>query len=73
MAKFYNELLGKSNVHKTSIDTAIIHTGPLVSSKQLMKLCSPFSNQRIKKLILSIANFKSPDPDGYSSGLFKAC
>ena len=37
-----------------------------------LKLCAPFSDQDIKKAIFLIPNHKSPCPDRYSSGFFKA-
>jgi len=35
-------------------------------------LCAPFTDQEIKIALFSIPNIKSPGPDGFSSGYFKA-
>jgi len=46
--------------------------GSLTIEQQLM-LCQPFPDSDIKKMLFSIPNHKSPSPDGYNSGFYKAC
>ena len=47
--------------------------GKSLTIEQQLMLCQPFADSDIKKMLFSIPNHKSPGPDGYNSGFYKAC
>ena len=73
LTDYYKDLLGNSNHHRTGIDTRIIEMGPTLTIDQQLYLYKPFEDADIKDVFFSIPNYKSPGPDGYNSGFFKAC
>jgi len=50
----------------------VIHLGPTLNFEDQIGLCKQFSNKDVKDALFSIPNFKSPGPNGYNSGFFKA-
>ncbi|KAJ8422266.1 hypothetical protein Cgig2_000654 [Carnegiea gigantea] len=72
MIAFYKNLLGKAADSRKNVDLQVIHHGPTLSPEDQMGLCKAFTNKDIKDALHSIPSFKSPGPDGYSSGFFKA-
>ena len=40
--------------------------------EQQLSLCAPSTEKEIKVVVFSILSTKSPGPDGFSSGFFKA-
>ena len=72
MIEFYQKLLGEQNTNHTHVSQKIMEAGPILNTEQQLTLCSAITNEEIKEVIFSIPNEKSPGPDGYSSGLFKA-
>jgi len=71
MFNFYKNLLGVQPQPRTPIDMEVSH-GNTLTSEQQVRMCSPFSCKEIKEAIWSIPNHKSPGPDSYNSGFFKA-
>ena len=57
---------------RTQLDPQVIGKGNTLTVEQQLKLCVPFTDQEIKTTLFSIPNIKSPGPDGFSSGYFKA-
>jgi len=51
----------------------VVNLGGCLSLEQQMPICLPFSDSDIKKVLFSIPSHKSPGPDGYNSGFYKAC
>jgi len=45
---------------------------PVLTTKQQIRLCKPFTEHDIQHAIFSIPNSKSPRPDGYNSGFYKS-
>jgi len=72
MTNYYKELLGTHNTHRTHIDDRVITMDPYLTIVQQIQLYKPFSDQDIKRALLSIPNYKSPRPDGDNSGFFNA-
>ena len=73
MTDFYKNLLGRTEVQRANVDPRVIKAGPSLSLEHQVQLCRPFSNTKIKQMFCSIPNHKSPGPDGFSSGFYKAC
>jgi len=72
MFHYYKNLLGEHTQSRTPIDTEVIAQGNILTSEQQILISRPFSNTDIKEALWSIPTHKSPGPDGYSSGFFKA-
>ena len=72
MIEFYQKLLGEQNTNHAHVSQKIMEAGPILNIEQQLTVCSAITNEEIKEVIFSIPNEKSPRPDGYSSGFFKA-
>ncbi|KAJ8420159.1 hypothetical protein Cgig2_021594 [Carnegiea gigantea] len=72
MHNYYKNLLGKQHSVRQPIDPKVIAIGNTLTVEQQLKLCASFIDQEIKSVKFSIPNTKSPGPDGFSSGFFKA-
>ena len=72
MTDYYTELLGKKGTQRNHIDPHVTQYGNTLSLEQQITLCQPFKDTEIKQAIFSIPDFKSPGPDGFSSGFYKA-
>ncbi|KAJ8421961.1 hypothetical protein Cgig2_022522 [Carnegiea gigantea] len=70
---YYKKLLEENDHHRTQIDIQMINMGECLNLEQQMQLCKPFTDADIKKVLFSIPTHKSPGPDGYNSGFYKAC
>ena len=73
LTKYYNGLLGTMKQHRTHIDLQVMELGKGLTIEQQIMLCQPFEGSEIKKVLFSVPNHKSPGPDGYNSGFYKAC
>ncbi|KAJ8445966.1 hypothetical protein Cgig2_001284 [Carnegiea gigantea] len=73
MTSFYQDLLGRTKYHRTCVEPLVIEAGHSLTFEQQVQLYKPFSNNDIKQMIFSIPNHKSPGPDGFNSGFYKAC
>lgn len=71
LLKFYNEILGTSESVRP-IDENITSAGPIISPDQVATLCAPVTNKKIQEAIFSIPSSKSPGPDEFTSGFYKA-
>ena len=69
---FYTDLLGKQESHRCQMNSQALQYGHTLSIEQQIKLCQPFSDLEIKQALFSIPNCKSPGPDGFNSGFYKA-
>ena len=69
---FYTDLLGRTYMPHTPLDTSTISLGDSLSMEQQIDLCKAFTDADIKEALFSIPNHKSPGPDGFSSGFFKS-
>ncbi|KAJ8435058.1 hypothetical protein Cgig2_015563 [Carnegiea gigantea] len=70
MFQFYKDLLGSPPTTRQCIDMSVIAHGLVLNREQQLHLCEAFSDAEIKEALFSIPNYKSPEPDGYSSGFF---
>ena len=69
---FYKDLLGKHISQRCHINPQVLQHGNTLSLEQQIKLCQPFHDHEIKQALFSIPDFKSPGPDGFNSGFYKA-
>ncbi|KAJ8422553.1 hypothetical protein Cgig2_033476 [Carnegiea gigantea] len=72
MQAYHQSLLGNQTLNRTQLDPQVIGKGNTLTVEQQLKLCAPFTDKEIKTAMFSIPNIKSPGPDGFSSGFFKA-
>ena len=72
LQNFFSGLLGPSMTDRSYIDPEIIAHGTTLSVDLQFRMCTLFTDNDIKQAIFSIPNSKSPGPDGFSSGFFKA-
>ncbi|KAJ8435083.1 hypothetical protein Cgig2_033623 [Carnegiea gigantea] len=72
MSQFYRDLLGIQSTTRSPIDMEVITQDNVLTSEQQVRMCRSFSCSDIKEAIWSIPYHKSPGPDGFSSGFFKA-
>ncbi|KAJ8420006.1 hypothetical protein Cgig2_010433 [Carnegiea gigantea] len=73
LTDFYQQLLGKQKIHYTHVSQKIMEAGPILTIVQQLMLCFVVTQKEINKVMFSIPNEKSPGPNRYSSGFFKAC
>ncbi|XP_062099618.1 uncharacterized protein LOC133805450 [Humulus lupulus] len=64
--------LGNQSSASGSINLACLDLGPKLSIDHQTLLLKPFSAKEIRKALFGIPSNKSPGPDGYGSGFFKA-
>ena len=72
MFDFYKNLLWRRAESRKEVNLQVIQQRPTLSPEDQMGLCEAFTNEDIKDAPHSIPSFKSPGPDGYNSGFFKA-
>lgn len=68
----YTDLLGTRGNSSVRLCTSIIQNGPLLSIPQQVELIRPFNGKDVNEAMFNIDSNKSPGPDGYGSGFFKA-
>ncbi|XP_074301373.1 uncharacterized protein LOC141632757 [Silene latifolia] len=68
---YYTSLLGFEE-KVTDFDTQIMLNGHSLSGAESCNLLAPITPQEVKAALFSIDSNKSPGPDGYSAGFFKA-
>ncbi|XP_062089422.1 uncharacterized protein LOC133795953 [Humulus lupulus] len=71
LVHFRNALGNNSKTLGTIQKDCFIH-GNILSLEHQLELIKPFSKKDVKNAMFSIGSIKSPDPDGYGSGFFKA-
>ncbi|XP_062113366.1 uncharacterized protein LOC133824492 [Humulus lupulus] len=64
--------LGSQSSASSNINMAYIDLGPKLSIDHQTLLLKPFSSKEIRRALFGIPSNKSPGPDGYGSGFFKA-
>lgn len=69
---YFQEILTDTEVVQP-IQENIMRQGPTVTEDQAQNLCCPATDEEVKNAIFSISSTKSPGPDGFTSGFFKAC
>ncbi|KAJ8426159.1 hypothetical protein Cgig2_032641 [Carnegiea gigantea] len=72
MFDFYMSILGRQQGTRKNINMQVIQLGLTFNCDHHIGLCKQFSSKDIKDALFSIPSFKSPGPDGYNSGFFKA-
>ena len=72
MYSYYVHLLGKQNTFRKEVDLQVVCQGLVLTIEQQLHMCRDFTDLDIKQAFFSIPNFKSPGPDGFNSGFYKA-
>lgn len=69
---FYQKSLGTEKNKRGSAHTSFFREGYVLSVEQQCFLLQPVTDMEIKYALISINCNKSPGPDGYGSGFYKA-
>ncbi|XP_062119200.1 uncharacterized protein LOC133832943 [Humulus lupulus] len=64
--------LGSPSSATSRINLQIVDLGSKLSTEQQLQILKPFSKKEIRESLFSIPPTKSPGPDGFGSGFFKA-
>jgi len=72
IVEYYKGLLGRQKISRGRADSKIIEFGPKLSTEQQIGMMNSFKDEEIKQELFSIPTTKSPSPDDFSSGFFKA-
>ena len=72
MHSYYQHLLGLCSTARSPISHQVIALGNTLAVEQLLNLCAPFFDKDVEATMFSIPTFKSPGPDGFNSGFYKA-
>ncbi|GKV19162.1 hypothetical protein SLEP1_g29456 [Rubroshorea leprosula] len=69
---FYQNLFGKAKEGVQAVDMNVIRRGRVLTTEELEELCRPFTTKEVETALFSIPSNKSPRPDGFTSGFYKA-
>lgn len=69
---YYEELLGRKCESGCAAHKGVLQNGPILSVAQQVKLLRPYTTKDAETVMFEIDSNKSPGPDGYGSGFFKA-
>ncbi|XP_016460811.1 uncharacterized protein LOC107784236 [Nicotiana tabacum] len=70
--EYYQELLGTKGRFRDYAIQNFLKNGKVLSITQQLQLIRPYTGPEVKKAMFSITDTKSPGPDGYGSGFYKA-
>ncbi|XP_062093665.1 uncharacterized protein LOC133799682 [Humulus lupulus] len=68
----FRSLLGSRSKASGTIHRECFRHGNILSLEQQLDLIRPFTKKDVKSAMFSIGSIKSPGPDGYGAGFFKA-
>lgn len=69
---YYDELLGKKSTSRVQDFPSTLKNGPTLSITQQLELLRSVVDKEVKEAMFHIDNNKSPGPDGFGSGFYKA-
>lgn len=69
---YYSELLGRKSTSRVQAFTSILKNWPTLSTAQHVELLRPVVDKKVKEAVFHIDSNKSPGPDGFRSGFYKA-
>ncbi|GLT38165.1 hypothetical protein SLA2020_124300 [Shorea laevis] len=69
---FYQNLFGKAKEGVQVADMNVICRGRVLTAEESEELCRPFTAREVETALFSIPSNKSPGPDGFTSGFYKA-
>uniref|UniRef100_A0A1S4C366 Uncharacterized protein n=3 Tax=Nicotiana TaxID=4085 RepID=A0A1S4C366_TOBAC len=72
VVQYYEDLLGKTCEERVNTFRGFLNNGPLLTIDQLLRILEPFTIEEVKKAVFSIDINKSPGPDSYGSGFYRA-
>lgn len=70
--EYYEELLGEKLENRMQAVENIPEMGPILLVQQQIELLRPFADKELKDAMFHIDSNKSPGPDGFGSGFYKA-
>ncbi|XP_062109574.1 uncharacterized protein LOC133821078 [Humulus lupulus] len=68
----FQKIMGSNSSASVLIQHSCFSLGHRLSLDQQINLVRPFTKKEVKDALFSISSIKSPGPDGYGSGFFKA-
>ncbi|XP_062085965.1 uncharacterized protein LOC133792073 [Humulus lupulus] len=75
VSHFFNHFkgfLGKGSITISRADRTCFQQGCVLNLEQQLDLIQPFSKKDVKRTLFSISSIKSPGPNGFGSGFYKA-
>ncbi|GKV39884.1 hypothetical protein SLEP1_g47585 [Rubroshorea leprosula] len=69
---FYQNLFGKAKEGVQAVDMNVIRRGRVLTTEESEELCRPFTIKEVESALFSIPSNKSPGPDGFTSGFYRA-
>lgn len=70
--EYFQSILGSSSPRKQKADARVFNMGKKLDIGLQLSLVKPVTELEIKKVVFAMDENKSPGPDGYGSGFFKA-
>ncbi|XP_062080463.1 uncharacterized protein LOC133785228 [Humulus lupulus] len=68
----FHKIMGSKSNASSPIQSSCFNLGHKLTLDQQISLVRPFTTKEVKDALFSINSIKSPGPDGYGSGFFKA-
>ncbi|XP_062103378.1 uncharacterized protein LOC133814434 [Humulus lupulus] len=68
----FRKVMGSQSTASVLIQTSCFRLGHRLALDQQLGLIKPFTRKEVEDALFSISSIKSPDPDWYGSGFFKA-
>ncbi|XP_062104336.1 uncharacterized protein LOC133815521 [Humulus lupulus] len=68
----FQKIMGSKSMASSPIQKSCFELGHRLTLEQQVSLVKPFSIKEVKEAMFSIKSIKSPGPDGFGSGFFKA-
>ncbi|XP_062086301.1 uncharacterized protein LOC133792412 [Humulus lupulus] len=68
----FRKVMGSQSTASVPIQRSCFRLGHRLSLDQHLGLIKPFTRKEVEDALFSISSIKSPGPDGYGSGFFKA-
>ncbi|XP_070008565.1 uncharacterized protein [Nicotiana sylvestris] len=69
---YYQELLGTRGRNRVQAFQSFLRNGQTLTTAKQLQLVWPYTTVEVKAAMFSIEETKSPGPDGYGSGFYKA-
>ncbi|XP_062085745.1 uncharacterized protein LOC133791852 [Humulus lupulus] len=68
----FTKIMGSKSMASSTIQKSCFELGHQLTLDQQVSLVKPFSTKEVKEAFFGINSIKSPGPDGFGSGFFKA-
>ncbi|XP_060202744.1 uncharacterized protein LOC132631162 [Lycium barbarum] len=70
--QYYQTMLGSKGNERSKASSGFLKNGPILSGQQQIAMLQPFVEEDVKQAIFTIDSNKSPGPNGFGSGFYKA-